>query len=214
MSAVTKIQGHYEPYEPTAQPEPRSVSVSDRRQQNAVLPADPSVRNFSYTLVDGEVYYRENSTMRKIDRSDAARDRTKGLLKIRDALNQVIQLQVEDATDEEIQRAQRKLGIEYNLFSKRYGLINSRQNALMMDGDSSYFLLCSLENLDKDGNLRSKADIFTKRTIRAQQEITFVETPADALAVSIGEKGHVDLPYMADLLGKGGEAEQEQITRE
>lgn len=108
-------------------PEPRSVSVSDRRQQNAVLPADPSVRNFSYTLVDGEVYYRENSTMRKIDRSDAARDRTKGLLKIRDALNQVIQLQVEDATDEEIQRAQRKLGIEYNLFSKRYGLINSRQ---------------------------------------------------------------------------------------
>ena len=214
LSAVTKIQGHYEPYEPTAQPEPRSVSVSDRRQQNAVLPADPSVRNFSYTLVDGEVYYRENSTMRKIDRSDAARDRTKGLLKIRDALNQVIQLQVEDATDEEIQRAQRKLGIEYNLFSKRYGLINSRQNALMMDGDSSYFLLCSLENLDKDGNLRSKADIFTKRTIRAQQEITFVETPADALAVSIGEKGHVDLPYMADLLGKGGEAEQEQITRE
>lgn len=191
-----------------------NVSVSDRRQQNAVLPADPSVRNFSYTLVDGEVYYRENSTMRKIDRSDAARDRTKGLLKIRDALNQVIQLQVEDATDEEIQRAQRKLGIEYNLFSKRYGLINSRQNALMMDGDSSYFLLCSLENLDKDGNLRSKADIFTKRTIRAQQEITFVETPADALAVSIGEKGHVDLPYMADLLGKGGEAEQEQITRE
>lgn len=214
LSAVTKIQGHYEPYEPTAQPEPRSVSVSYRRQQNAVLPADPSVRNFSYTLVDGEVYYRENSTMRKIDRSDAARDRTKGLLKIRDALNQVIQLQVEDATDEEIQRAQRKLGIEYNLFSKRYGLINSRQNALMMDGDSSYFLLCSLENLDKDGNLRSKADIFTKRTIRAQQEITFVETPADALAVSIGEKGHVDLPYMADLLGKGGEAEQEQITRE
>ena len=94
LSAVTKIQGHYEPYEPTAQPEPRSVSVSDRRQQNAVLPADPSVRNFSYTLVDGEVYYRENSTMRKIDRSDAARDRTKGLLKIRDALNQVIQLQV------------------------------------------------------------------------------------------------------------------------
>lgn len=187
LSAVTKIQGHYEPYEPTAQPEPRSVSVSDRRQQNAVLPADPSVRNFSYTLVDGEVYYRENSTMRKIDRSDAARDRTKGLLKIRDALNQVIQLQVEDATDEEIQRAQRKLGIEYNLFSKRYGLINSRQNALMMDGDSSYFLICSLENLDKDGNLRSKADIFTKRTIRAQQEITSVETPADAWASTFGE---------------------------
>ena len=214
LSAVTKIQGHYEPYEPTAQPEPRSVSVSDRRQQNAVLPADPSVRNFSYTLVDGEVYYRENSTMRKIDRSDAARDRTKGLLKIRDALNQVIQLQVEDATDEEIQRAQRKLGIEYNLFSKRYGLINSRQNALMMDGDSSYFLLCSLENLDKDGNLRSKADIFTKRTIRAQQEITSVETPADALAISIGEKGRVDLPYMAGLLEKAGEEEQEQIARE
>lgn len=142
--------------------------------------------------------------MKKTERSQTQKSRTKGLLEIRNALNTVIQLQLENASDEEVKEAQKKLEVIYDQFTKDYGLINSRQNAQMLDGDSSYYLLCSLENIGDKGELLSKADIFTKRTIRAQQEITSAETPTDALAVSIGEKGHVDLAYMADLLGKSG----------
>ena len=143
--------------------------------------------------------------MRRINRSGAAKERTKGLLQIRTALKHVMQLQIEDAPDEEVHRAQEQLGSVYDAFTKKYGLINSRQNAQVLDGDSSYFLMCSLENINDKGELDSKADIFTKRTIRAQQEITTAETPEDALAISISEKGHVDLTYMAELLGRKGE---------
>ncbi len=197
--AIKKIRGHYEVVIPSA-----GVSESDTRETEEILPADPTVTNYSYTLVNGEVYYRENSVMRKMERSQTQKSRTKGLLEIRSALNTVIQLQLENAPDEEVKEAQKKLEFTYDQFTKEYGLINSRQNAQMLDGDSSYFLLCSLENIGDKGELLSKADIFTKRTIRAQQEITSAETPADALAVSIGEKGHVDLSYMAELLGKPG----------
>lgn len=197
--AIKKIRGHYEAVIPSV-----SVSDSDTRETEEILPADPTVTNYSYTLVNGEVYYRENSVMKKTERSQTQKSRTKGLLEIRNALNTVIQLQLENAPDEEVKEAQKKLEVIYDQFTKDYGLINSRQNAQMLDGDSSYFLLCSLENIGDKGELLSKADIFTKRTIRAQQEITSAETPADALAVSIGEKGHVDLAYMADLLGKSG----------
>lgn len=200
--AVSRIAGHYEPIKSTRS---GSVSESDTQKVEETLPADPSVSNYSYTLENGEIYYRENSIMRRINRSGAAKERIKGLLQIRTALKRVMQLQIEDASDEEVHRAQEQLGNIYDAFTKKYGLINSRQNAQVLDGDSSYFLMCSLENINDKGELESKADIFTKRTIRAQQEITTAETPEDALAISISEKGHVDLTYMAELLGRKGE---------
>ena len=200
--AVSRIAGHYEPIQSTRS---GSVSESDTQKVEETLPADPSVSNYSYTLENGEIYYRENSIMRRINRSGVAKERIKGLLQIRTALKRVMQLQIEDASDEEVHRAQEQLGNMYDAFTKKYGLINSRQNAQVLDGDSSYFLMCSLENINDKGELESKADIFTKRTIRAQQEITTAETPEDALAISISEKGHVDLPYMAELLGRKGE---------
>ena len=200
--AVCRIAGHYEPIKSTRS---GSVSESDTQKVEETLPADPSVSNYSYTLENGEIYYRENSIMRRINRSGAAKERIKGLLQIRTALKRVMQLQIEDASDEEVHRAQEQLGNIYDAFTKKYGLINSRQNAQVLDGDSSYFLMCSLENINDKGELESKADIFTKRTIRAQQEITTAETPEDALAISISEKGHVDLTYMAELLGRKGE---------
>ena len=199
--AITHVYGHYEPV----------IQQKDEKEQNKadeILPADPTVRNYTYALVDGEIYYRENSIMRKVDRAAAAKERTKGLLEIREALNAVIQRQLDDAPDEEIQSLQKQLETVYDAFSKKFGLINDRQNARMLDGDSSYFLLCSLENLDENGELLSKADIFSKRTIRAQKDITSADTPADALAISIGEKGHVDLTYMAELLGKSGQEDE------
>lgn len=200
--AVSRIAGHYEPIQSTRS---GSVSESDTQKVEETLPADPSVSNYSYTLENGEIYYRENSIIRRINRSGVAKERIKGLLQIRTALKRVMQLQIEDASDEEVHRAQEQLGNIYDAFTKKYGLINSRQNAQVLDGDSSYFLMCSLENINDKGELESKADIFTKRTIRAQQEITTAETPEDALAISISEKGHVDLPYMAELLGRKGE---------
>lgn len=199
--AITHVYGHYEPV----------IQQKDEKEQNKadeILPADPTVRNYTYALVDGTIYYRENSIMRKVDRAAAAKERTKGLLEIREALNAVIQRQLDDAPDEEIQSLQKQLETAYYAFSKKFGLINDKQNARMLDGDSSYFLLCSLENLDENGELLSKADIFSKRTIRAQKDITSADTPADALAISIGEKGHVDLTYMAELLGKSGQEDE------
>ena len=199
--AITHVYGHYETV----------IQQKDEKEQNKadeILPADPTVRNYTYALVDGTIYYRENSIMRKVDRAAAAKERTKGLLEIREALNAVIQRQLDDASDEEIQSLQRQLETTYDAFSKKFGLINDKQNARMLDGDSSYFLLCSLENLDENGELLSKADIFSKRTIRAQKDITSADTPADALAISIGEKGHVDLTYMAELLGKSGQEDE------
>ena len=154
--AITHVYGHYEPV----------IQQKDEKEQNKadeILPADPTVRNYTYALVDGTIYYRENSIMRKVDRAAAAKERTKGLLEIREALNAVIQRQLDDAPDEEIQSLQKQLETAYDAFSKKFGLINDKQNARMLDGDSSYFLLCSLENLDENGELLSKADIFSMK---------------------------------------------------
>lgn len=201
--AIKRIQGTYHP----------ALEVNEQNQlAEDVIPADPDVRNYTYTLVNGEVYYRENSIMRRVESSQSAKERIKGLLLVRTELNKLIQLQMDDAPDEEIHKAQSQLEQAYDTFSKKHGLINSRQNAQAMEGDSSYYLLCSLENLDENGKLKSKADIFTKRTIRAAQPITSVETAADALAISIGEKGRVDLSYMEVLLQ--GQKSKEEITKE
>lgn len=201
--AIKRIQGTYHP----------ALEVNEQNQlAEDVIPADPDVRNYTYTLVNGEVYYRENSIMRRVESSQSAKERIKGLLLVRAELNKLIHLQMDDAPDEEIHKAQSQLEQAYDTFSKKHGLINSRQNAQAMEGDSSYYLLCSLENLDENGKLKSKADIFTKRTIRAAQPITSVETAADALAISIGEKGRVDLSYMEVLLQ--GQKSKEEITKE
>ena len=201
--AIKRIQGTYHP----------AMEVNEQKQLvEDVIPADPDVRNYTYTLVNGEVYYRENSIMRRAESSQSAKERIKGLLLVRSELNDLIQLQMDDASDEEIHKAQSRLEQAYDTFSKKHGSINSRQNAQAMEGDSSYYLLCSLENLDENGKLKSKADIFTKRTIRAARPITSVETAADALAISIGEKGRVDLAYMEELLQ--GQKSKEEITKE
>ncbi len=201
--AVKQIHGTYRPVQ----------EVNEQNQLvEEVIPAEPNVHNYTYTVVNGEVYYRENSIMRRAEGSQSAKERIKGLLLVRSELNDLIQLQMDNASDEEIHKAQSRLEQAYDSFSKKYGLINSRQNAQAMEGDSSYYLLCSLENLDENGKLKSKADIFTKRTIRAAQPITSVETAADALAISIGEKGKVDLAYMEELLQ--GQKSKEEITKE
>ena len=166
-----------------------------------ILPADPGVKNFSYTVVDGEVYYRENSVMTPVELSGDAKERVKGMVELRSLVNELIAYQLEDFPDAEIAAKQAELNAAYDAFSAKYGLLNDRKNGRLFEDDSSYYLLCSLENLDENGKLKSKADMFTKRTIRPERAVTHVDTPAEALAVSIGEKGRVDLPYMTELLG-------------
>ena len=166
-----------------------------------VLPADPNVKNFSYTVVDGEVYYRENSVMTPVELSGDAKERVKGMVELRGLVNELIAYQLEDFPDADIAAKQAELNAAYDAFTAKYGLLNDRKNGRLFEDDSSYYLLCSLENLDENGKLKSKADMFTKRTIRPERAVTHVDTPAEALAVSIGEKGKVDLPYMAELLG-------------
>ena len=166
-----------------------------------VLPADPSVKNFSYTVVEGEVYYRENSVMTPVELSGDAKERVKGMVELRGIVNELIAYQLEDFPDADIAAKQAELNAAYDAFTAKYGLLNDRKNGRLFEDDSSYYLLCSLENLDENGKLKSKADMFTKRTIRPERTVTHVDTPAEALAVSIGEKGRVDLPYMAELLG-------------
>ena len=176
------------------------------------LPADPEVKNFSYTVVDGEVFYRENSVMTQVELSDTAKGRVTGMVELRQIVNELIQQQLEDYPDADIKATQERLNIAYDAFTAKYGLINDKKNARLFDDDSSYYLLCSLENLDENKNLKSKADMFTKRTIRPERVVTSVDTPSEALAVSIGEHGKVDLPYMAELLGTPGN--YERITTE
>ena len=166
-----------------------------------VLPADPNVKNFSYTVVDGEVYYRENSVMTPVELSGDAKERVKGMAELRSLVNELIAYQLEDFPDADIAAKQAELNAAYDAFSTKFGLLNDRKNGRLFEDDSSYYLLCSLENLDENGKLKSKADMFTKRTIRPERTVTHVDTPAEALAVSIGEKGKVDLSYMAELLG-------------
>lgn len=174
--------------------------ISD--EQELSVPADPNVRNFSFTLVDGRVYFRENDRMHPASVSMTAENRIKGLIQIRDCVRKFIEYQTEDYPEEMIRTEQENLNRLYDVYTAKYGLINSRGNYLAFASDESYFLLCSLEVLDDEGNFKRKADMFTKRTIKPHREITSVETASEALALSIGEKARVDLPYMEQLTGK------------
>ena len=166
------------------------------------IPADPNVKNFSYCIVDGSIYFRENSAMRKIELNATAENRIKGMIGIRDCVRELIEYQTDGYPDYDIQAQQTKLNTLYDDFTKKYGLINSRGNAMAFSDDSSYFLLCSLEVLDENGELERKADMFTKRTIGAKTQITKVDTASEALAVSLGEKARVDMEFMMSLTGK------------
>ena len=193
-NAVQNIQGEIPEYENELD------EISDG--QDASIPADPNVRNFSYALVDGKVYFRENDRMTPAAASVTAENRIKGLIQIRDCVRKLIEYQTEDYPDDLIRTEQENLNRLYDGFTQQYGLINSRGNYLAFASDESYFLLCSLEVLDDEGNFKRKADMFTKRTIKPHREITSVETASEALALSIGEKARVDLPYMEQLTGK------------
>ena len=170
--------------------------------EEVTIPADPNVRNFSYTVVDGDIYFRENSLMRKIEMNATAENRVKGMIELRDCVRTLIEYQTENYSDDEIKAQQAKLNTLYDDFTKKYGLINSRGNALAFSEDSSYFLLCSLEVLNENGELERKADMFTKRTIGAKHEVTKVDTADEALAVSIAEKAKIDITFMEKLSGK------------
>ena len=197
--AVQHIEGQY------VEVEVETPDVADAEVERKTLPADPDVKNFSYAVVDGEVYYRENSIMTQVELSDNAKARVTGMVELRQIVNDLIEQQLNDYPDEDIQTTQAKLNAAYDAFTAKYGLLNDRRNGRLFEQDSSYYLLCSLENLDEQGQLKSKAAMFTKRTIRPERTVTSVDTPSEALAVSIGEHGKVDLPYMAELLGTPGE---------
>ena len=200
--AMQRINGEIPEYESEID------QISD--EQDNSIPADPNVRNFSYTLVNGQIYFRENDRMTLATLSMTAANRVKGLLEIRDSVRSLIEYQTNDYPDEVISTEQENLNRLYDAFTQKYGLINNRGNYLAFAADESYFLLCSLEVLDDEGNFKRKADMFTKRTIKPHREITSVETASEALALSIGEKARVDLGYMAQLTGKT----QEEIVTE
>ena len=197
--AVQHIEGQY------TEVEVETPDIADSENEKHILPADPDVKNFSYTVVDGEVFYRENSVMTRVELSDTAKGRVTGMVELRQIVNELIQQQLEDYPDADIKATQERLNVAYDAFTAKYGLLNDRRNGRLFEQDSSYYLLCSLENLDEQGQLKSKAAMFTKRTIRPERTVTSVDTPSEALAVSIGEHGKVDLPYMAELLGTPGE---------
>ena len=190
--AVSHIKGTYQAVE---------LPEADKGNEAETIPATPDVKNFSYAVVDGEVYFRENSIMRHVELNEKAKDRVKGMVELRKIVGELIEYQLEDFPDEMIARKQQELNEAYDAFTARNGLINNRANGQAFSDDSSYYLLCSLENVDEDGNLKSKADMFTKRTIKPERRVTSVDTPSEALAISIGERGKVDLPFMAQLLG-------------
>ena len=196
--AVQNIGGKYQ--------EAELPDLGENEKIGTSIPADPNVKNFSYTIVDGDVYYRENSVMVKPDLNATAKARVKGMVQLRDCVQKLIGQQMDGfVSDEAIQRTQRELDALYDSFTEKYGLINTRANNLAFSDDSSYFLLCSLEVLDEENNLKRKADIFTKRTIRPHEAITSVDTASEALALSISEKACVDMDYMAQLSGKSQE---------
>ena len=197
--AVQHIEGQY------TEVEVETPDIADAENEKHILPADPEVKNFSYTVVDGEVFYRENSVMTQVELSDTAKGRVTGMVELRQIVNDLIDQQLNDYPDEDIKATQERLNAAYDAFTAKYGLLNDRKNGRLFEQDSSYYLLCSLENLDEQGQLKSKAAMFTKRTIRPERTVTSVDTPSEALAVSIGEHGKVDLPYMAELLGTPGE---------
>ena len=191
-AAVRNIDGEYKRIE---------ISEMDMNSERTI-PADPDVRNFSYALVNGQVYYRENSVMTRPVLNQTTQERVKGMIELRDCVRKLIDLQLTDGSDAEIRAQQVELGRLYDAFSAEYGIINGKANGRAFEGDSSYYLLCSLEILDEDRKLKRKADIFSKRTIRRRKPVTQVDTASEALAVSIGERAKVDLPFMARLTGK------------
>ena len=192
------------------------IAAYDREEElegeDHSIEADPAVRNFSYTLVNGQIYYRENSRMNPVEVSKTAESRIRGMIELRDCVRTLLEYQTEDYPDEEIKAQQAKLNALYDAFTRKYGLINSRGNAIAFDQDSAYFLLCSLEILDEDRNLKRKADLFTKRTIRSHRPAERVDTAVEALALSIGEKAHVDMDYMSRLTGKDEETLFSELT--
>ena len=192
------------------------ITAYDREEElegeDHSVEADPAVRNFSYTLVAGQIYYRENSRMNPVEVSKTAESRIRGMIELRDCVRTLLEYQTEDYPDEEIKAQQAKLNTLYDAFTRKYGLINSRGNAIAFDQDSSYFLLCSLEILDEDRNLKRKADLFTKRTIRSHRPAEKVDTAVEALALSIGENAHVDMEYMSRLTGKDEETLFAELT--
>ena len=190
--AVSHIKGTYQAVE---------LPEEAKGKEAETIPATPDVKNFSYAVVDGEVYFRENSIMRHVELNEKAKDRVMGMVELRGIVNQLIEYQLEDFPDQMIAQKQAELNDAYDAFTAKHGLINNRANGQAFSDDSSYYLLCSLENVDEDGNLKSKADMFTKRTIKPERRVTSVDTPSEALAISIGERGKVDLPFMAQLLG-------------
>ena len=191
-AAVRNIDGEY-----------KRIEISEMDiNEGRTIPADPDVRNFSYALVNGQVYYRENSVMTRPVLNQTTQERIKGMIELRDCVRKLIDLQLADSSDAEIRAQQAELGRLYDAFSAEYGIINGKANGRAFEGDSSYYLLCSLEILDEDRKLKRKADIFSKRTIRRKKPVTQVDTASEALAVSIGERAKVDLPFMARLTGK------------
>jgi len=196
--AVSHIKGTYQVVE---------LPEEAKGKEAETIPATPDVKNFSYAVMDGEVYFRENSVMRRVDLNEKAKERVMGMVELRGIVNELIQYQMEDFPDQMISQKQAELNNAYDAFTAEHGLINNRANGQAFSDDSSYYLLCSLENVDEDGNLKSKADMFTKRTIKPERKVTSVDTPSEALTISIGERGRVDLPFMAELLGTPGDYE-------
>ena len=199
--AIQFLQAEIKPYE-----------LEEPDEEDRSIPADPNVKNFSYTIVDGQVYYRENSLMHPVEVSVTAENRIRGMIELRECVRRLIEYQTEGYPDEDIKAGQEKLNSLYDSFTKKYGLISSRGNKLAFSEDSSYCLLCSLEVLDEQGNLKRKADMFTKRTIRPHVAVTSVDTASEALAVSIAEKACVDLDYMAELSGKSPEELESELA--
>ena len=201
-NAIQFLQAEIKPYE---------LEELDEEEDRSI-PADPSVKNFSYTVVDGQVYYRENSLMPPVEVSVTAENRIRGMIELRECVRRLIDYQTEGYPDEEIAAEQQKLNALYDNFTAKYGLVNSRGNKLAFSEDSSYCLLCSLEMLDEEGNLKRKADMFTQRTIRPHVAVTSVDTASEALAVSISEKARVDMEYMAELSGKSPEELEKELA--
>ena len=200
-NAIQFLQAEIKPYE-----------LEELDEEDHSIPADPTVKNFSYTLVDGQVYYRENSLMHPVEVSVTAENRIRGMIELRECVRRLIEYQTEGYPDEDIAAEQQKLNALYDSFTAKYGLLNSRGNKLAFSEDSSYCLLCSLEVLDEQGNLKRKADMFSKRTIRPHVAVTSVDTASEALAVSISEKARVDMDYMAELSGKSPEELEQELA--
>nr|WP_242868497.1 LPD11 domain-containing protein [Fournierella massiliensis] len=201
-NAIQFLQAEIKPYE---------LEELDEEEDRSI-PADPTVKNFSYTIADGQVYYRENSLMHPVEVSVTAENRIRGMIELRECVRRLIEYQTEGYPDEDIAAEQQKLNVLYDSFTAKYGLINSRGNKLAFSEDSSYCLLCSLEVLDEQGNLKRKADMFTRRTIRPHVAVTSVDTASEALAVSISEKARVDMDYMAELSGKSPEELEQELA--